>query len=186
MFKEALNKLNKEDATVDKKIILASLQIPPPVFFCSIETSSQSEENRLSYALKCLQREDPSLRVISNDEENYGQTIIQGMGELHLDIIKERIRKEYGIDVYLGPLQIAYKEMPTEKVFESLSSEKIINAKKNSVQIEMTLVPKADYTFKSVTLIRNEENGYFNDLNDEQLDAINHGIKSALNSGKLK
>jgi elongation factor G len=165
-------------------LLLAGLQVPPPVFFCSIEVTSQSEENRLSFALKCLQREDPTLRVISNDEETLGQTIIQGMGELHLDIIKERMKKEYGLNVFFGPLEIAYKEMPTVEVDERLNIEKTINSKKNVVEIEFKLIPKKDHVFTSVKIIRTEEN-QFSELTSEQLDAINHGVKSAFNAGIL-
>ncbi|KAJ2938559.1 hypothetical protein O0L34_g13056 [Tuta absoluta] len=82
--------------------------IPDPVFLCSIEPPSVAYQPALETALAELQREDPSLRV-SHDEES-GQMVLAGMGELHLEIIKERIIREYKIDVELGPLQIAYRE----------------------------------------------------------------------------
>ena len=79
IYKTAISKVKKENITSDIQKLQAGLEIPPPVFFCSIEVNSQMEENRLNYALKCLQREDPTLRVEMNDEQNAGQTIIQGM-----------------------------------------------------------------------------------------------------------
>ncbi|XP_075983311.1 mitochondrial ribosome recycling factor 2 [Anticarsia gemmatalis] len=82
--------------------------IPEPVFLCSIEPPSVSQQTALEAALAELQREDPSLRVTTDPDS--GQMVLAGMGELHLDIIKERIIREYKIDVELGPLQIAYRE----------------------------------------------------------------------------
>ena len=183
IYKSAIQKLEKSHVEADIKLLEAGLQIPPPVFFCSIEVNTQIEENRLKFALNCLQREDPTLKVIFDDEvSNSNQTIIQGMGELHLEIIKERIKKEYGLDVYFGPLEIAYKEAPTIEIKESLNIQRIINGKKNSVEIELVLIPKKDNIFNSVTVVRTPEQ-QFNDLNDEQLNAINHGIKSAFFAG---
>jgi elongation factor G len=107
------------------------------------------------------------------------------MGELHLDIIKERIKKEYGLEVYFGPLEIAYKETPTIQVQESLHLERVISSRKNSVEIELVLIPKKDHVFDSVTLVRTAENLFLVDITEDQIKAINHGIKSALNSGSL-
>jgi translation elongation factor EF-G len=104
--------------------------------------------------LECLKREDPSLRVSINDEENLGQTTIQGMGELHLDIIKDRILKEYKLKVFFGPLNIAYKEMPTKEITKVINYEKSINEKKNIIQMELSIIPCKDYEFKSVDLIK--------------------------------
>lgn len=88
--------------------VLAGLEIPSPVFFCSVEAPSVSSQKDLDYALECLQREDPSLSAKLNPDT--GQTILCGMGELHLEIVQNRILTEYGIDAHLGPLQVAYKE----------------------------------------------------------------------------
>jgi elongation factor G len=82
------------------------MDIPPPVFFCTVEPETDADEKRLNFALQCLQREDPSLKVIFNDDENLGQTILQGMGELQLEIIKDRILREYKLKAYFGPLNI--------------------------------------------------------------------------------
>ena len=158
------------------------LDVAQPVFFCSVEPSSESEEKRLAYALECLQREDPSLKVIPNDEENFGQTIIQGMGELHLDIIKDRILKEYKLKAYFGPLNIAYKELTTKSVIESINFEKSSTDKKVNIHMEIELIPSKDYTFDSIELIINDEN-HLDEISWEHIKAINHGVKSALNKG---
>ena len=164
---------------------MLSLEVAQPVFFCTVEPSSEAEEKRLAYALECLQREDPSLKVIYNDEENFGQTIIQGMGELHLEIIKDRILKEYKLKAYFGPLNIAYKELPTKSVTESINFEKSLTDKKVSVQMEIEVIPSlSEQKFESVELINKEEND-LNEVSHEHLNAINHGVKSALNKGFL-
>ena len=68
----------------------------------------------LDHALSCLSREDPSLRVSINQET--GQTVLSGMGELHLEIIHDRLRRDFKVDCSLGKLQVAYREAPSVKV----------------------------------------------------------------------
>lgn len=70
-------------------------------------------DSELEEALSCLAREDPSLCISSNDS---GQTVLSGMGELHLEIIHDRLRRDYGVDCSLGKLQVSYKECPTKEV----------------------------------------------------------------------
>jgi elongation factor G len=108
--------------------------------------------------------------------------IKQGMGELHLDIIKDRILKEYKLKAYFGPLNIAYKELPTVKATKLLNYEKSWGEKKNSIQIELTVVPAKSHVFESVELVNQGENN-FQDFPVEYLNSINHGVKSALNKG---
>lgn len=73
-----------------------------------------------------LQREDPSLKV-KHDEET-GQTILSGMGELHLEIVLERIRSEYGVDANLGAFQVAYKETIDSEIIDTFLLEKVLGA----------------------------------------------------------
>jgi elongation factor G len=68
----------------------------------------------LDHALSCLTREDPSLRVSINQET--GQTVLSGMGELHLEIIHDRLRRDFKVDCSLGKLQVAYREAPSLQV----------------------------------------------------------------------
>jgi elongation factor G len=83
--------ISHQDDDLSVPLVLAGMIIPEPVFFCSIEPPSLAFQKALDNALECLVREDPSLRV--KYEEETGQTIIGGMGELHLEIIQDRIRK---------------------------------------------------------------------------------------------
>lgn len=68
----------------------------------------------LDHALSCLSREDPSLRVTVSEET--GQTVLSGMGELHLEIVHDRLSRDYGVECSLGKLQVAYREAPTVTV----------------------------------------------------------------------
>ncbi|XP_062516470.1 ribosome-releasing factor 2, mitochondrial-like isoform X2 [Corticium candelabrum] len=88
--------------------VLAGLQVPDPMFFCTVEPASAAYQRDLDNALVCLSREDPSLRVSVDTE--LAQTVLGGMGELHLDVIAERLRTQYKVDAWLGPLQVAYRE----------------------------------------------------------------------------
>ena len=87
----------EDDDDEDMKPVLATLMVPDPVFFCSIEAPSQAYQQALDHALRCLQREDPSLHV--HTDPDTGQLILSGMGELHLEIIRDRILKEYKVAI---------------------------------------------------------------------------------------
>ncbi|KAL4117929.1 hypothetical protein PRIC2_010257 [Phytophthora ramorum] len=96
------------------QVVLPGVQIPKPVFTCSIEAESSAKQKDLDNALENLQREDPSFVVTVDDET--GQTLMSGMGELHLDIIKERLRSEYKLEPSVGAMRVAYLESVTNSV----------------------------------------------------------------------
>jgi elongation factor G len=98
---------------VNSPIILESLSIPIAVIELAIEANSKADQERMSLALGKLSNEDPSLKVIIDHETN--QTKIGGMGELHLDIIVDRLKREYKLDVNVGKPQVAYKETIQKK-----------------------------------------------------------------------
>lgn len=124
----------------DESLELFSLEpkIPDAVYFCSIEPPSISSQTAMELALKQLQREDPSLRVTFDSVT--GQTVLGGMGELHMDIIKSRMLSEYKIEVDLGPLQIAYKETIERPVVTTFNMEKEIAGTKQNVSITLELI----------------------------------------------
>ncbi len=99
---------------VDDIIVLESIHAPDPVISIAIEPKTRADEEKLGMSLSKLAKEDPSLKV-SVDKES-GQTIISGMGELHLDIIKERLKREFGVDSTVGKPQVAYRETILKKV----------------------------------------------------------------------
>jgi elongation factor G len=97
-----------------KPIVLESLHFPEPVLSIAIEPKTQADMDRLAQSLDRLTQEDPSFRR-SVDEET-GQTIISGMGELHLEIIADRLVREFGVEANVGKPQVAYKETITRQV----------------------------------------------------------------------
>ena len=92
----------------DSYIVLEQMDFPEPVISQAVEPKTKSDQEKLGVALSKLAQEDPSFKV-SSDEES-GQTIISGMGELHLDIIIDRLRREFVVDANIGKPQVAYRE----------------------------------------------------------------------------
>lgn len=141
--KLAASKSDDSDST--KKVFELTTKVPDAVYFCSIEPPSISYQLELERALVQLQREDPSLRV--RYDETTLQTVLGGMGELHLEIVKSRILSEYKIDVDLGPLQIAYKETIREPSRDTFHLKKEIGGSMQEVTIEMSLVDDKEEIF---------------------------------------
>jgi len=98
----------------DSPVILESIEFPEPVIAIAIEPKTKSDQEKLGISLQKLASEDPSFRV-KTDEET-GQTIISGMGELHLEIIVDRLMREFKVDANVGKPQVAYRETVTKKV----------------------------------------------------------------------
>ncbi len=98
----------------DRPIRLESMAFPEPVVSLAIEVETKMDQDKLSQALNRLQDEDPSFRVSYNTET--AQTIIAGMGELHLDVLLDRMRREFKVNTKVGPPQVAYKETVRKKV----------------------------------------------------------------------
>lgn len=98
------------DTLCDDKnpVILESMQFPEPVIQLSVEPKSKADQDKMSTALQKLQEEDPTFRAHTDPET--GQTIIAGMGELHLDIIVDRMRREFKVEANVGAPQVAYRE----------------------------------------------------------------------------
>ena len=98
----------------EKPIILERMVFPEPVIHVAVEPKTKSDQEKMGLALGRLAQEDPSFRVRSDEES--GQTIISGMGELHLDIIVDRMKREFGVDASVGAPQVAYREAIKKKV----------------------------------------------------------------------
>ncbi|HEY7823003.1 MAG TPA: EF-Tu/IF-2/RF-3 family GTPase, partial [Acidimicrobiia bacterium] len=92
----------------DKPIILEAMKFPEPVIAVAIEPKTKVDQDKLTQGLQKLAEEDPTFRVHTDDET--GQTIISGMGELHLEIIVDRLRREFKVDANIGRPQVAYRE----------------------------------------------------------------------------
>jgi len=98
----------------DHKIVLERMEFPEPVISVAVEPKSKADQEKMGVALGKLAQEDPSFRV-ETDEES-GQTIISGMGELHLDILVDRMRREFNVEANIGKPQVAYRETIRTKV----------------------------------------------------------------------
>ncbi|MTZ15769.1 elongation factor G [Pseudomonas sp. JL972] len=98
---------------IDKPIILERMDFPEPVIHVAVEPKTKADQEKMGVALGRLAQEDPSFRVRTDEET--GQTIIGGMGELHLDIIVDRMRREFNVEANIGKPQVAYREMIRNK-----------------------------------------------------------------------
>lgn len=96
----------------DHKVLLERMEFPNPVIELAVEPKSKADQEKMSVALQRLAAEDPSFRVSSDAET--GQTIIKGMGELHLEIIVDRMKREFKVDANVGAPQVAYRETITK------------------------------------------------------------------------
>ena len=102
------------DQEQKNRITLERMEFPEPVISVAVEPKSQADQEKMGVALGKLAQEDPSFRV-ETDEES-GQTIISGMGELHLDIIVDRMKREFKVECNVGKPQVAYREKITATV----------------------------------------------------------------------
>lgn len=99
-----------------KSLVLENISFPEPVISIAIEPKSSSDQEKMGEALRKLAEEDPTFRV--NSDENTGQTVIRGMGELHLDIIVDRLLREFKVQANIGTPRVAYRETITKPVKE--------------------------------------------------------------------
>ncbi|NBX02794.1 MAG: elongation factor G [Alphaproteobacteria bacterium] len=107
---------------VDAQVILERMEFPEPVIELAIEPKTKADQEKMGMALSRLVSEDPSLRVSTNEET--GQTILKGMGELHLEIIVDRMKREFKVEANVGAPQVAYRETITKKFQEDYTHKK--------------------------------------------------------------
>lgn len=127
------------DNRKNENIVLQGVNTPKPVFFCSIEPESTAMQEQFENALNQLQLEDPSFQVTVNNET--GQTLISGMGELHLDIIADRLKREFKLNCFISSPQISYRETLSTSRTDSYTYDKIINGKVFHAKITLTIEP---------------------------------------------
>jgi len=160
-------------------ILIEAMRFPEPVIQQAIEPKTKQDQEKLGLALHKLEEEDPSFRVNYNQET--GQTIIAGMGQLHLEIIIDRILREFNVEAQVGVPQVAYRETITKKV---ISTGKFIqqtggHGQYGHVVIEMSLqeIPGSGVTFEDK--IRSGA------IPREFIPAVKQGIMGAAKSGVL-
>jgi elongation factor G len=133
-----------------KPIILGQIHVPEPVMSLAVEPKTKNDIEKLSLGLQALAREDPSFRV-SVDQES-GQTILQGVGELHLEILVDRLLREFKVDVNVGEPRIAYRESFTKTITEEYTHKKQSGGAGQYAQVKITfepLEPGSGYEFEN-------------------------------------
>lgn len=135
-------------------IVLEKMDFPDPVIEVSVEPKTQADQEKMGIALSRLIAEDPSLRVETDQES--GQTILKGMGELHLEIIIDRMKREFKVDANIGQPQVAYRETITKKIEVEYLHKKQTGGSGQFAKINIRFEPKpkteedkTDFEFKS-------------------------------------
>jgi elongation factor G len=174
------------DTLCDEKnpITLESMTFPEPVISVAIEPKTQADVDKMGMAIAKLVEEDPTLKV-KTDEET-GQTILSGMGELHLEIIVDRMRREFKVEINQGAPQVAYKEAFTKVIEHRETLKKQTGGRGKFADIQFELGP-ADEEFLK------EGKGTFQFINDlfggsiprEFVPAIQKGFEQSMNTGVL-
>jgi len=131
-------------------VILERMEFPEPVIELAVEPKTKADQEKMGLALQRLAAEDPSFRV-SSDEES-GQTIIAGMGELHLDILVDRMKREFKVEANIGAPQVAYRETITKEADIDYTHKKQSGGSGQFARIKMRIVPQQPgegYEFES-------------------------------------
>ena len=163
----------------NKPLILENIKFPDPVVNIAVEPKVTADLDKLALSLTKLVEEDPTLFV--HTDENSGQTILSGMGELHLDIILDRLKREFGVEVNSGRPQVAYKEAFTQTIQHREVYKKQTGGKGKFADIEFTMGP-ADAGVMGLQFVDNTKNGV---IPREFIPAIEKGFKGAMNTGVL-
>jgi len=157
-------------------IWLESINFPEPVIQIAIEPKTQSDQHKLSEALARIAAEDPTFKISYNKET--GQTLIAGMGELHLEIVSERLAKEFGIDFNIGQPQVAYKETITRSAEHTTRYVKQTGGKGQFAHVVLRLEPAEGFEFVNKIV-----GGV---IPREYIPAVEAGVKQALEEGVIK
>ncbi|MFT5777453.1 MAG: elongation factor G [Crocinitomicaceae bacterium] len=161
-------------------IVLESMDFPDPVIGVAIEPKTQADADRLSNGLNKLAEEDPTFVV--NTDEDSGQTIISGMGELHLDIIMDRLRREFKVEVNQGEPQVAYRETFTEAVDHREVFKKQSGGRGKFADIVLTVEPQDDIEKTGLEFVNKVKGG---NIPKEFIPSIEKGFKESMKNGVL-
>jgi len=169
------------DTLCDEKnqIILESMNFPEPVIGLAIEPKTQADVDKLGMALGKLAEEDPTFRV--NTDEETGQTVISGMGELHLDIIMDRLKREFKVEVNQGAPQVAYKEAITGTATHRETYKKQTGGRGKFADIQVTISP-ADEGVSGLQFVNEISGG---SIPREFIPSVEKGFKAAMDNGVL-
>jgi elongation factor G len=161
-------------------VLLEKMQFPEPVISISIEPKTISDQDKLKDILEILSKEDPTFTIRENEET--GQLIISGMGELHLDVLVTRILKEYKLGAKVGNPQVTYRESISKTVEHSENFSKIIAGKENAAGITLRVEPAQRGAGNKYVYTAKNQSGK-SEIPAEILEAIERGVNGAFSSG---
>jgi len=160
----------------DNYIVLEQIDFPEPVISQAVEPKTKSDQEKLGVALSKLAQEDPSFKV-SSDEES-GQTIISGMGELHLDIIIDRLRREFAVDANIGKPQVAYRETLGRMIEQEYKHAKQTGGRGQYGHVHLRVEPSEPGAgFEFVDAIKGGS------VPKEYIPAVRKGVSEAMEAG---
>ena len=163
-----------------KVIVLESMDFPDPVIGVAIEPKTQADADRLSNGLQKLSEEDPTFRV--NTDEDSGQTIISGMGELHLDIIMDRLRREFKVEVNQGAPQVSYRENITAPIDHREVFKKQSGGRGKFADIIVKITPQTDPEKTGLEFVNSIKGG---SVPREFVPSVEKGFKESMKNGVL-
>ena len=168
-------------ADIGEPIVLESMSFPEPVISVAIEPKTKGDQEKLSTAIQKLSAEDPTFQV--NLDEDTGQTIIAGMGELHLDILVDRMRREFRVEANVGKPQVAYRETIRRKVEKhDYTHKKQTGGSGQFAKIQIAIEP---FTSEDGVLYEFENKVTGGRVPREYIPSVDQGIQSALTDGVL-
>ena len=160
-------------------VLLETMQFPEPVIKMAVEPKTQEDVEKLMTILVKMTEEDPTFTVHQDDET--GQTLISGMGELHLDVVLDRLMREFNIECNRGTPSVAYKEAIAKTVIQTEIYKKQSGGKGKFAEIKVEIGP-ADNDVKGLQFINDIKGG---SIRKEFIPAVEKGFKSAMNNGVL-
>ncbi|MEO0545094.1 MAG: elongation factor G [Pseudomonadota bacterium] len=161
-----------------KPVILERMEFPDPVISIAVEPKTKGDQEKMGLALNRLAAEDPSFRVKSDEES--GQTIISGMGELHLDIIVDRMKREFKVEANIGAPQVAYRETITREAEIDYTHKKQSGGSGQFARVKIKFEPNPeseDFAFESTVVGGN--------VPKEYIPGVEKGIQSVMDSGPV-
>jgi len=165
-----------------KPLVLESMTFPEPVIGVAIEPKTQADVDKMGIALGKLAEEDPTFRI--HTDEDSGQTVISGMGELHLEVLIERMRREFKVDCNQGAPQVAYKEAIKGTVDHREVYKKQSGGRGKFADISITLGPiSEDSEIKTGLIFENKIKG--GNVPREFIPSVEKGFKEAMSNGAL-
>ncbi len=163
---------------LDKPIVLERMEFPEPVIHVAVEPKTKADQEKMGLALNRLAQEDPSFRVRTDEES--GQTIISGMGELHLEILVDRMKREFNVEANVGAPQVAYREAIKKAVEAEGKFVKQSGGKGQYGHVWLKLEPnEAGKGYEFVDAIKGGT------VPREYIPAVDKGLREALNNGVL-